>query len=65
VGDSPELRRVRELVAQVTPVHADSARRDRPLIELNCAALPHELVESELFGHEKGAITGAVGLRRG
>ena len=56
---------MRELVAQVTPVHADSARRDRPLIELNCAALPHELVESELFGHEKGAITGAVGLRRG
>ena len=46
-------------------IHENSARRDRPLIKINCAALPRELVESELFGHEKGAFTGAVQQRRG
>jgi DNA-binding NtrC family response regulator len=53
----------KELVARA--IHAASGRRERALIKLNCAALPRELVESELFGHEKGAFTGAVAQRRG
>lgn len=46
-------------------LHHSSARRDGPLVEINCAALPRELLESELFGHEPGAFTGAKGRRRG
>jgi len=46
-------------------VHAESSRRDRPLLCLNCAALSGNLLESELFGHERGAFTGADRLRKG
>lgn len=53
----------KELVAHT--IHALSTRFQKPLIEVNCAAIPEELIESELFGHEKGAFTGAVQMRRG
>jgi two-component system response regulator AtoC len=53
----------KELVANV--IHTSSARRSGPLIPVNCAALPDTLLESELFGHEKGAFTSAVSQRKG
>jgi DNA-binding NtrC family response regulator len=46
-------------------IHATSARRDRPLLEVNCAAIPEQLLESELFGHARGAFTDAKSQKRG
>jgi two-component system nitrogen regulation response regulator NtrX len=53
----------KELVAAA--IHAGGARRDRPFVRVNCAAIPRDLVESEMFGHERGAFTGATERRIG
>lgn len=53
----------KELIA--TTIHYHSSRKDKPLIKVNCAALPEGLIESELFGHEKGAFTGAIKRKPG
>jgi two-component system nitrogen regulation response regulator NtrX len=53
----------KELVAQL--LHENSPRADGPFIEVNCAAIPQELIESELFGHEKGSFTGAFERKKG
>ncbi|HET8733536.1 MAG TPA: sigma-54 dependent transcriptional regulator [Anaeromyxobacteraceae bacterium] len=70
VADSPSTVLItgesgtgKELVAQA--LHRGSPRRAQPLIKVNCAAIPKDLVESELFGYEKGAFTGAVGSKPG
>ncbi len=53
----------KEVVAR--SIHARSSRRTRPFVPINCGAIPSELLESELFGHEKGAFTGAISARQG
>ena len=70
VADSPSTVLItgesgtgKELIAR--ELHRGSPRRDKPLIKVNCAAIPKDLVESELFGYERGAFTGAVGSKPG
>jgi two-component system, NtrC family, response regulator AtoC len=70
VADSPSTVLItgesgtgKELIAR--ELHQRSSRKDKPLIKVNCAAIPKDLVESELFGYEKGAFTGAVGSKPG
>jgi len=86
VGESPAIRKVKELIDRVAPtdarvlitgangtgkelvahqLHEKSNRAHGPFVEVNCAAIPSELIESELFGHEKGSFTSAYKQRKG
>ena len=86
VGDSGEIKKIKELIEKVAPtearvlitgangtgkelvarwIHEKSKRANLPLVEVNCAAIPSELIESELFGHEKGSFTSAIKQRIG
>lgn len=86
VGETPPMRRVRELIRKVAPtearvlltgesgtgkelaaaaIHGLSPRAPHPFVRVNSAAIPRDLVESEMFGHEKGSFTGATERRRG
>jgi two-component system, NtrC family, nitrogen regulation response regulator NtrX len=86
VGDSDEIRKVKEMIDKVAPtearvlitgangtgkelvahqIHEKSTRAKGPFVEVNCAAIPSELIESELFGHEKGSFTSAIKQRIG
>ena len=53
----------KELLAEY--IHKHSARKDKPFVVINCASLPDQLIESELFGHEKGAFTDAKNTKQG
>lgn len=53
----------KELIANI--IHYNSERLNKPFVTVNCSAIPHDLLESELFGHEKGAFTGAISAKRG
>lgn len=86
IGDSPAMKKIKELIEKVAPtdarvlitgdngtgkelvarwLHEKSNRAKMPFIEVNCAAIPSELIESELFGHEKGSFTSAYKQRKG